>query len=483
MRRAKQKHSARRQYKTLLLVVLISAFFIISPATQVQAEENVKTTCSADALPEETIQRTGGVSKIWDQGGNKRAIAMNERYICWSQDNKTHALDLARSEPDGKPVYIEIDVDMVFSLKISGNRLLIDHRIVDLETGNWSKAAFFPERPMGNFAIFGDTIAVSLDMSITTDKTNYDVFVYDIPYFSTKSVVTDPEYQSQPALWGDSLIWIDGRYGAREIQYYDLINETSRRLTTSQSLKKHPWIQGDVAVWTDYINVGDGGTQSNPNIDIYMYDLRTNTTSQVTTDQFYQNHARVYGDKIVYEDLRNNNSDIYLYDISTGNETRITEDPGSQIWPQIWGEKVIWLDGRKAENLTARDYQIYQCDLALDDDLDGTPNYLDSDDDNDGYTDGQEICNATDPFDPDDYPIETIEPDNGNLIILVMILAVLLIFFISAYILVARVLSARTTSSRDPRQRKYERFEGPKQENGRRPSKQKSAGRRPKNRR
>lgn len=52
--------------------------------------------------------------------------------------------------------------------------------------------------------------------------------------------------------------------------------------------------------------------------------------------------------------------------------------------------------------------------ILRDNDLDGDPDTTDPDDDNDGYTDDEEVIAGTDPLDPDDHPTPDDNGDDGD---------------------------------------------------------------------
>ena len=118
-----------------------------------------------------------------------------------------------------------------------------------------------------------------------------------------------------------------------------IITETP--ICTESSAQAGPTIYGDLIVWQDL---------RSGNWDIYTYDLSTNTETQITTDTTTQQGARIYGDLIVWTDWRNNqelwNQDIYMYDLSTNTETQITTDTAHQASCAIYGNLIVWEDWR-----------------------------------------------------------------------------------------------------------------------------------------
>jgi len=78
--------------------------------------------------------------------------------------------------------------------------------------------------------------------------------------------------------------------------------------------------------------------------------------TQITTNPYSQSYPSIYGDKIVYQDFRNGNLDIYMYDLTTNTETQITTNSNSQTFPQIYADKIVYKDDT--------DYKIHLYDLS-----------------------------------------------------------------------------------------------------------------------
>ncbi|WP_440948664.1 NosD domain-containing protein [Methanosarcina sp. T3] len=154
-------------------------------------------------------------------------------------------------------------------------------------------------------------------------------------------ITTNKSNQTQPAIYGDRIVWLDDRNGEYDFYMYDLSTRKETNITANTSVKKKPAIYGDKIVWEDWRNVSGCS-----NYDIYMYDLSTQKETQITDNKSVPNDPAIYGDRIVWADGRNGNSDIYMYNFSTSKETRITTNESWQITPKIYGDRIVWEDSR-----------------------------------------------------------------------------------------------------------------------------------------
>lgn len=116
---------------------------------------------------------------------------------------------------------------------------------------------------------------------------------------------------------------------------------TKTQITTSGSAER-PAIFGDKIIWQDYRN--DNGT--GVTTDIYMYNLSTSKEIQITTSGSAEAPV-IYNDKIVWRDGRNGNfslekPDIYMYDLSTHKETRVTTNGSYSTSPTIYKDRIVW---------------------------------------------------------------------------------------------------------------------------------------------
>ncbi|MFQ6088079.1 MAG: hypothetical protein ACE5K0_04180, partial [Candidatus Methanofastidiosia archaeon] len=85
------------------------------------------------------------------------------------------------------------------------------------------------------------------------------------------------------------------------------MTSTEFQITTDPSHQSNPAIYGDIVVWQD---------NRNSDFDIFGYNLSTKQIFQITSNENYQGNPAIYGNIVVWEDLRNENWDIYGYDLS-----------------------------------------------------------------------------------------------------------------------------------------------------------------------
>ena len=170
-----------------------------------------------------------------------------------------------------------------------------------------------------------------------------------------RQITADSVYNVGPDISGDKIVYLKNfNPNYYDVYLYDLSTDTETQITDTLTFKGSPIISNNKIVWAE---------ERNYNWDIYLYNLSTNTERQITTDPGIQICASISGDKIVWEDYRNDdgswaNPDIYLYDLSTNTERQITTDPSEQRRPRVFGDKIVWDDLRNGF------YAIYLYDLS-----------------------------------------------------------------------------------------------------------------------
>ncbi len=137
---------------------------------------------------------------------------------------------------------------------------------------------------------------------------------------------------------------------------YDIPSSTISFLQSfpdANSIVNNNFFSGDKMVWKE--------NRFNGRYDIFMYDLSSGTESRITSDPSQHDRPSVFGNRIVWDDIRNGNNDIYMCDLSgrttdittwcnntmpLGGLKQITTNPLQQSYPKISGEYIIWIDNR-----------------------------------------------------------------------------------------------------------------------------------------
>jgi len=236
-------------------------------------------------------------------------------------------------------------------------------------------------------SIYGDRIVWTDERNIESDgyfsNGNWDTYMYNLSTSRETQITTNESCQTYPAIYGDRIVWQDGKYGG-SIYMYDLSTSKEIGIATNESFHYFPVIDGDRIIWQGHHNgknhiymynfststetqindidlagwrtgwihdiYGDNivweywdGTEFVPNSDIYMYNLSTSKKTRLTTYNSDQRSPAIYEDKIVWEDHSNGNSDIHMYDLSTSRKIRIATSESMQLQPDIYENRIVWV--------------------------------------------------------------------------------------------------------------------------------------------
>jgi beta propeller repeat protein len=221
---------------------------------------------------------------------------------------------------------------------------------------------------------------------------NWDIYMYDISTYKETQITRNGSRQTNPAIYGDKIVWQDDRNGNWDIYMYDISTSTETQITSNVSDQSLPDIYEDRIVWIEewtiymynistsketrvtpyfwglgkeYDGTGDlnhapfiygdrivsSAETSTGNYIIKMYDLSTSAERMIGEVDVDSNNPAIYGDIIVWEDGRNSgpgdgNRDVYMYNLSTSTETQITTNLSRQADPAIYGDRIVWTDER-----------------------------------------------------------------------------------------------------------------------------------------
>ncbi|MBI4697500.1 MAG: thrombospondin type 3 repeat-containing protein [Nitrospirae bacterium] len=170
-------------------------------------------------------------------------------------------------------------------------------------------------------------------------------------------ITTDSSDQKSASIFGNKIVWMDGRNGKSDIYMYDISSGIETPLITAPGDQSIPGISGLRVVYTDF---ADSLT------DLHIYDISTGTDTQIFT-HLPRLHAApsISGNYIVWEDMWRDGittSNIWMYDLSAGAITKITSRTGDECTPKMSGNRIVWADARAGFGTGADD--IYMYDLS-----------------------------------------------------------------------------------------------------------------------
>jgi len=111
--------------------------------------------------------------------------------------------------------------------------------------------------------------------------------------------------QGFPAISGDRIVWSEIRTGSASLLVHDLATGEEERIPGGPpGPAAYPDISGDLVVWQN--------TTGRETDDIYLRDLASGETRQVTADDAWQFVPHVSGDRVVWTDNRSGNWDVFL---------------------------------------------------------------------------------------------------------------------------------------------------------------------------
>ena len=148
---------------------------------------------------------------------------------------------------------------------------------------------------------------------------------------------------SDPVIDGNRVVWrsVVGDDTETEIFLYDgtflsdgVTPASARRITNNQATNAAPQIDGNYIVWQGL----DGVTT-----DIFLYEIDTWTTTQLTFDGYNDVDPQISGDNIVWEGGSSSNREILLYNVVDGGApANISDNPDLDERPQIHDNRIVW---------------------------------------------------------------------------------------------------------------------------------------------
>lgn len=178
-------------------------------------------------------------------------------------------------------------------------------------------------------------------------------YLFDMITREEKEISTGPCFVCGYYIYDNYVVFLGyGGGGYVQVFLHDIEAGETRGITSGNWDHVGPSVYGETVVWTDMRNGGD--YLSLERSDIYMKNLATGEETAVCDHPASVGYGHIWGNKIAWTDCRNDPEypnvpsratvvDIYMYDIETGEETQFTSNPGRKSGVRIHGNKLYFL--------------------------------------------------------------------------------------------------------------------------------------------
>jgi beta propeller repeat protein len=176
------------------------------------------------------------------------------------------------------------------------------------------------------------------------------IYTYNILTSEKKNI--NPQGSNRIKLSNNKIIWFTIVWGAEgadnsfEIYLYDILTETTEKILTNENNFLRLSFFGNNIAWAEEVGSMDvGGGWSRSISDVYLYDISTQTQTKIAENAISVDYISISDSYIVWGDFADNLFYLNIYDISTQQTTKI-EKPNYPNSISLDGVKVVWSDWR-----------------------------------------------------------------------------------------------------------------------------------------
>ena len=184
---------------------------------------------------------------------------------------------------------------------------------------------------------------------------NFDIVLYNITTKIQSVICSDPHDQVSPVIDGDTVVWQDYRLGhtryygyderqpTSNIYLYSLNSGTGRLISTLDTNQESPALSGHRVIWLDGRKdrtTGDSGGHMYYFMDVYLFDLDTNTESvlkEAYTDWSSFSSLTISGDYAAW--LNYHDSVVGIVNLETNLEYGIQD----AVSPAVSGSNLVYM--------------------------------------------------------------------------------------------------------------------------------------------
>lgn len=153
----------------------------------------------------------------------------------------------------------------------------------------------------------------------------------------------------------NNVIWQGWDGFDEEIYLYNISTMTTSQITDNNYFDYNPQAHSGKVVWTAWDDA-DG--------EIFMYDTATRITTKITNDIYEDDFPYIQDGQIVWHKHITDdplNQEIFVYDIATGVTTQISNNSYEDYDPVVFNGNIVWygFDGSDYEILLAKPAEAY----------------------------------------------------------------------------------------------------------------------------
>ncbi len=187
------------------------------------------------------------------------------------------------------------------------------------------------------------------------DPMIYNLCIFNEPYPSSGTALIDENAIVWTSIWENKIVFLDvTQWPTHNVRGYDLSTDQFFDVTDDDYYQNTPRIGSNKVVWQDFRFSAYAPWEKHSNTVIFVKDLVTEVTTQLTDGSAISTTPDVFGDIAVWLDWRHcadpqgdvymdfKCAEIYGHNLSTDVEARITNIPDrAKATPRIWGEYVF----------------------------------------------------------------------------------------------------------------------------------------------
>lgn len=194
--------------------------------------------------------------------------------------------------------------------------------------------------------IFGDRIVWQ-----DSDPSNsYGIIrLYNITSGIETQVTDNTGYATNPAIWGDFIAYTACSGGPScngqisNIFLYDISTGKTAQISSGSDWQDYPALTGNQVVWQDHPLPLSSGYYR-----IFTSTIPPGTAAEISDPGFDQSNPAAYGNLIAWVNWSTGNPEIYLYNSTSGLSAPVTlpNSGWDEETPAIYDNRIVWQDNR-----------------------------------------------------------------------------------------------------------------------------------------